>query len=206
MNKKVLRSVLTLIIATIAVLCVPSRAYAKTVTIPDTKISFEIPDSATSYYYKYVSINGEVKLTVTIDGVTKYYIVQNGKLVETDKDFKPLKPDVKPTDKKNGWYGKKYYIEGKVVKGWKVISGKKYYFNKKTGDVTTGLKKVGKHTYYFGKKGAMTKDKILKVDGKIRAFNKKGYMVTSASYTGVYRGKKVTYYFDAEGVARWKAI
>lgn len=207
MNKKiVIRTLVTLVLAIIAIFAVPSKAYAKTVTIPDTSISFEIPDDAKSYSYWYISINGDIKLTVTIDGKTKYYIVQEGKLVETDKDFKPLKPEVKPTDKKNGWYGKKYFIEGKVVKGWKVISGKKYYFNKKTGEYTTGLKKIGKHTYYFNKKGVMQKDLICKVGKYIRAFNKKGYMVVSGTYTGMYKGKKVTYYFDAEGIARWKAI
>ena len=206
MEKKIfVRTIITVVIA-LAIFALPSKVYAATVTIPGTNISFDIPDDATSYSYRYVSVNTETKLTVTINGKTKYYIVQDGKLVETDKNFKPIKPEKKPTSKKNGWYGKKYYIEGKVVKGWKTISGKKYYFNKKTGEVTVGLKKIGKHTYYFNKKGAMAKDKIVSIEGKIRAFNKKGYMVTSASYTGKYKGKKVTYYFDANGVAVWKAV
>jgi len=36
---------------------------------------------------------------------------------------------------KNGWVnvkgGRKYYENGKAVKGWKVLSGKTYYFSKK---------------------------------------------------------------------------
>jgi glucan-binding YG repeat protein len=206
MEKKIfVRTIITVVIA-LAIFALPSKVYAATVTIPGTNISFDIPDDATSYSYRYVSVNTETKLTVTINGKTKYYIVQDGKLVETDKSFKPIKPEKKPTSKKNGWYNKKYYINGQIVKGWKVISGKKYYFDKKTGVVTTGLKKIGKNTYYFAKSGVLQKNRIIKISGKIRAFDKKGKMVTNASYTGKYNKKKVTYYFDANGVAIWKAV
>ena len=47
---------------------------------------------------------------------------------------------------KNGWVnvkgGRKYYENGKAVKGWKVLSGKTYYFSKKNGQAVTGKKKI----------------------------------------------------------------
>ena len=64
---------------------------------------------------------------------------------------------------KNGWVnvkgGRKYYENGKAVKGWKVLSGKTYYFSKKNGQAVTGKKKIGDARYFFDKYGRIRSGK-----------------------------------------------
>lgn len=84
-----------------------------------------------------------------------------------------------------GWKlinGKKYYFSqknGHMVKGWKTLKGKWYYFNKETGAMFKGFHKIGKFKYYFNlKTGAMFKG-LHKIGNEKYYFEKKnGHMLT----------------------------
>lgn len=100
------------------------------------------------------------------------YVYQDGTYLK--KTWKRIKSNVFYFDKhgymqtgwrkyKNSWYylrtsGKK---KGMLCKGWKTISGKRYYFSKKTGARVTGFETIGKHLYYFNKKGVLQKGKTV---------------------------------------------
>ena len=62
-----------------------------------------------------------------------------------------------------------------MYKGFKKISGSKYYFGKTTGKMYTGFTKISGRKYYFGK-----------TSGKM--------------YTGMHKIKKNVYTFDEDGV------
>ena len=50
-----------------------------------------------------------------------------------------------------------YYKSGKIVTGWKKISGKWYYFDKKFGIAATYATKIGKKYYLFSESGVLAK-------------------------------------------------
>ena len=89
-----------------------------------------------------------------------------------------------------------YYKDGVKQTGWRVISGKKYYFSKKSsnkGVMSVGFTKIGKKTYYFDskkikKKGWQTIEKCKYY------FSKKGVM-----QTGLKKIKNKRYYFMKDG-------
>jgi len=78
-----------------------------------------------------------------------------------DKDVKT----VTSTSKFTGWVKipgefmnfKFYYKSGKIVTGWKKISKKWYYFDKKTGIAATDATKIGKKYYLFSEGGVLAK-------------------------------------------------
>ncbi len=104
--------------------------------------------------------------------------------------------------KKNGWVKANdatyYYVEGKMVKGWKTIEGKKYFFLK-TGKMAIGRYIINKEVYYFNTKGVFVK----KMQGAKWVENKKGRRFDNGN--GRYikgqwkyiQGRR--YYFDAKG-------
>lgn len=83
----------------------------------------------------------------------------------------------------NGWTKDGRYLEnGKVVTGWKQISGKWYYFNPETG-----IKLAYKNTFYEKE-----------IDGKVYCFDKDGVMQTGW-IREENRGKVVWKYAKADG-------
>lgn len=86
--------------------------------------------------------------------------------------------------KKTGWqksgkYRYYYNTSGKMVTGWKKISGKYYYFLKKAtddapkGSMATGFCTIGKNTFYFSSKGVLQTG-WQTIDGKNYYFKKSG--------------------------------
>ena len=191
--KNVMKLVVLAIIMTV-IMAPAKKVEAAQLTIPGTNITIDIPDGTTTYKYEYsYTYNTSYKFKFTVNGQTKYYILdEKGNLVETDKNWKPLNSKSDTKTKKT------------VKNGWKKTKAGKVYY--KNGKKLTGLQVIGKYTYYFNKKGIMIKNKFVKIKGKTYAFDKKGHMVKGASYTAKVKGKKVTYYFDTDGKAIWKAI
>lgn len=126
----------------------------------------------------------------------------------------------------NGWTKDGRYLEnGKVVTGWKQISGNWYYFNPETGiklayKNTFYEKEIDGKTYCFDKDGVMQKGwireenrgevvwKYAKVDGRLlqtewlKTGNTWYYFVNSKMVTGVVNIGGVNHLFDTNGV--WK--
>ena len=67
-----------------------------------------------------------------------------------------------------------YYKNGKIVKGWLTLNGKKYYLNRSTGALYKGWMRSSKGTlrYYDSRTGAMYTG-FQKIAGKYYYFNKK---------------------------------
>ncbi len=134
--------------------------------------------------------------------------------------------------------GKKYYYgaDGKLVKGFKVIKGKTYFFSLNKGVMQTGLRTINGNVYYFAESGAargvMQNSGFLKINGNYYYFNSNGaaqtgwktiegrgvyYFAESGASKGILQtglqtiGGKI-YYFGESGAARgvmqtgWKTI
>lgn len=92
---------------------------------------------------------------------------------------------------RSGWVSngsdRYYYKDGKVLKGWQKIGGRRYFFSKSTGRMLTGWQKIDGHTYYMGKDGKVRKG-WQKIGGKTYYFSKK----TGKMWTGkrTINGKK----------------
>lgn len=106
---------------------------------------------------------------------------------------------------KKGWQkinGKQYYIlqNGSKAKGLVALNGRKYYFDKKTGEQKKGWQTIDDYRYYFGIGNLKTcKPQNLDAavgwrqdgDGNRRYFNSQGHMVTQW-----FTMKDKKYYFD----------
>ena len=107
---------------------------------------------------------------------------------------------------KNGFKtegGKSYYYKnGKKVKGWLTLNGKKYYFNASTGVQVKGWAKDRKGKRYFynanGVKGYMATGWLTDSKKNTRYFNPStGYMTTRWATIS----KKKYYFYSGNGVA-----
>lgn len=125
-------------------------------------------------------------------------------------------------EQKQGWIkedGKLfYYVDGKAVKGWKTIEGKKYFFSRKDSAALTGLVYINGSRYYFDTKTHVMKTGLVNVDGHKMYFSTetgaavKSMMVKSGGrqYYIASSGRAVTdklitynnkkYYADENGV------
>ena len=94
---------------------------------------------------------------------------------------------------KNGFYrenGKiRYYIKGKIKKGFVEADGKRYYFDSK-GNMATGRKQIGSAYYYFDSNGVMQTG-FVTIDSKKYYYDEK----TGKKRFGVRRIGKYQYYF-----------
>lgn len=107
-----------------------------------------ITDEGKKYYCK----NGEIQ-------INQFFVVDQ-KMYEADENG----VCTEVTDKE-GWYSELYYMQnGKLVIGWKQISGNWYYFDPQTGEKTTASqyrklieKEIGGKTYCFDQNGVMQK-------------------------------------------------
>lgn len=104
--------------------------------------------------------------------------------------------------KVKGWLtlnGKKYFLNtktGVLLKGWqKSAKGPKRYFNKKTGVMYTGMKKIGGKYYYFDYKTGYSKSGFVKSsNGKVvRYFSPKNYAMVTGWVTN---SKNKKWYFN----------
>ncbi len=89
-----------------------------------------------------------------------------------------------------------YYKNGKIVKGWVTVKGKKYFLNRNTGVLYKGWMRSakGRRRYYDQKTGAMYTG-FKKVAGKYYYFNKK----TGFSVGGFVKfGTNFYRYFDTK--------
>lgn len=104
-----------------------------------------------------------------------------------------------------GWLelnGKKYFLNAKtgvLLKGWQKSSkGPKRYFDKKTGVMYTGFKKVEGTYYYFNVKTGYTVSGFIKSsNGNVRYFNAKTYKMATGWMTN---SKKQKWYFAKNGL------
>lgn len=86
-----------------------------------------------------------------------------------------------------------YYDEnGIMVKGWKVIDGKKYYFSTKNGVMAKGLRTLGGKKYYFNKSTGVMYRGWKTIDGKKYYFSKKN----GAALKGLYKVGDYKYFFN----------
>ncbi len=95
---------------------------------------------------------------------------------------------------KSKWINGKYYVNSKGVRvtGLQKISGKYYFFNKKTGKLICGTWiKSGSNYYYAQKNGVLYKNCIKKINGSYYYFNSK-----AARKTGKRTLNNKTYYFS----------
>ncbi len=127
---------------------------------------------------KWVRVNGN-----------RYYFEANGRMAKSTwiddvyvgEDGKPIQGYVDETrdnPKKTGWvgYGRlwKYYNNGRLVTGWKVIGGKTYYFQS-SGYMKLGWYNDGKNYYFLNTTagratiGVMATN-FMRIDGKVYYF------------------------------------
>lgn len=95
---------------------------------------------------------------------------------------------------KSKWINGTYYVNSKGVRvtGLQKISGKYYFFSKKTGKLVCGTWiKSGSNYYYAQKNGVLYKNGIKKINGSSYYFNSK-----AVRKTGKRTVNKKTYYFD----------
>ena len=62
-----------------------------------------------------------------------------------------------------------YYIDGKMIKGWRTINSDRYYFSKSNGKMIKSWLKLGDERYYFATNGKLVRDKLL-YDSKKRIY------------------------------------
>ena len=62
-----------------------------------------------------------------------------------------------------------YYVDGKMVKGWRTIGSDRYYFSKTDGKMIKYWLKLDDARYYFAANGKLVKDKML-YDSKKRVY------------------------------------
>lgn len=112
--------------------------------------------------------------TVDVQAATNGFRTVNGKTYYY-KDGKKVK----------GWItvsGKKYFANtntGALLKGWRTTGGAKRYFDKSTGAMYTGFQQVSGKYYYFDTDTGKTKTGFIKCeDGKTRYFQSDFTMAT----------------------------
>ena len=110
-----------------------------------------------------------------------------------------------------GWLtlgGKKYYLNartGVLYKGWyKLSNGKRRYFDPKTGAMKTGLQKIGSYRYYFdGKTGWAQSGFLRAANGNTRYFRGGTYRMA----TGWMRNSKnQRWYFHPRTGVMYKGL
>lgn len=116
-------------------------------------------------------------------GNTMYLFAKNGKLV-----------------RKKGFYkanNKTYYVnkKGKIIFGWKKISGQYRHFDLQDGHMDVGEVKIGKDDYIFGSNGVPLSGIVSRKNGKSFC-DKKGKIYVSQFIT--VQSKR--YYADASGM------
>lgn len=114
-------------------------------------------------YRYYYGTDGKAHEGLFSDNGVYYYCSSEGRIV-TDyvfsvdgKLYYAAKNGVCTLMQNNGWIHDTYYVEnGTLVKGWKAISGKWYYFDKDTGIKYEGyFFEIDGKTYYFDNQGVM---------------------------------------------------
>ena len=98
----------------------------------------------------------------------------------------------------SGWIDigvKYYYIHGRPVKSWKLISNKWYYFNKNTCCMVTGKKLIAGKYYLFTKAGVLRKKGWRQYKDDWYYLNASGYAVTGWKKIG-----KKWYHFSKQGI------
>lgn len=122
----------------------------------------------------------------------------------------PAEPVVTPTPKpelKNGWatlqdgIRKRYYKNGKYLKGMQTIKGKTYYFLPNNGTMATGWKTINNKKYYFGTNG-VRREGLCRINAKYYLFDKNGVQKTGS--TVKMNGR--TYYLNSDGICEAKKI
>lgn len=95
-------------------------------------------------------------------------------IASTNKNDTPVAPSADFTGfvSKNG--EKYYYSSGKLVTGWQVVDGSKYYFDNDHSMHTGWLNVAGGAQYFFLTDGTMAKDVTLKIGGISYVFGKSG--------------------------------
>lgn len=108
--------------------------------------------------------------------------------------------------KVKGWItlkGKKYYLNrktGVLKKGWLTSKGRKRYFDPKTGAMKTGLKKISGKYYYFNSKDGWAKSGfVTSKKGTTRYFAPKTYKMVTG---WMKNSKKQKWYFGSNGIMR----
>lgn len=124
-------------------------------------------------------------------------------------------------EEKKGWEynenGVSYYENNKMVKGFKMIKGIRYYFDEK-GSLKTGYQKINNKPYYLGSfsindavNGTVEKQETGLVNISDRATGKEGYVFVEDNLSlaiGWRSSDGNKYYFDSEGFLPigWKEI
>jgi len=129
------------------------------------------------------------------DGYAEYYL--------KDKVVSDLKiPNVASVVTDNctlqGWIDigvKYYYVHGRPIKSWKLVSNKWYYFDKKTCQMLTGKQHIGSYYYLFTKDGVMRKKGWRQYKGDWYYLNASG-----CALTGWKKIDKKWYHFSKKGI------
>lgn len=147
-------------------------------------------DTDVGYNYRYFSKTGEMKTGWLTLGSNKYYLDAEGfrvlgyKIIGNNNYYfnpdqasgKAYKNKWKGLRKDGTMYYRYYGSTGAMVKGWKTVKGKNYYFDKITGFRKTGLTSISGKIYYFSSNGVMLKNEEKKISGIKCKFNAKGVM------------------------------
>lgn len=170
-----MKRLITLLIAAMALVAVPSLAYA--IDSGSTSQEGDISSSSSSTGEK-KDAEKQSGTWTTIAG-SKAYHFKDGTYAKGLTEIE----------------GSTYFFDDDftLLTGWKKIDGSKYYF-KSTGVMATGLIKIKKNKYYFSSKGKMSTG-LKKIDGKTYYFQSDGKMLINDRK--FVSGK--LYYFDKKG-------
>lgn len=108
----------------------------------------------------------------------------NWKLVKIEGDFYALNQNgAIARNQVKKFSGKYRYFDknGKMVVGWQVLNGNRYYFDSKGFRVDGKILKIGKYKYYFDEGGKMLVNTPITYKGKIYYFDKNGRMIKKKS-------------------------
>ncbi|MBE7106653.1 cell wall-binding protein, partial [Bacillus cereus] len=87
--------------------------------------------------------------------------------------------------------------EGLLYSGWKVVDGKKYYFQNGRSTTFDGYEYIDGKKYYFHEDGSVNRAGFEKIDGKLYHFDNNG-----VAQTGWQTIDNKYYYFDENGAAK----
>lgn len=139
-----------------------------------------------------------------------WYYFENGRMCVNKKDSRDGKLYIFGLDgigreyTQDGWVNDRYYIEnGKLVTGWKQISGKWYYFDKYSAEkVKSGKEEINGAMYYFNSLGEMMTGFFHYMDGSMMYADANGKLQNS----GWYQSAEGNWYYFKDAVAVTGAV
>lgn len=124
----------------------------------------------TKYYFK-VAVLKKTDNGYTVGAVSKKFSIK------TKLNDLPASPSADYTGlvKYNG--NRYYFIDGKLVTGWRLVNNNMYYFDRSTYEATTGWMDQGSQSYYFFSDGKMAINTTITIGENRYTFDKNGILL-----------------------------